>query len=693
MRKESAPLWLKKLEEAKGVTARWVKKSDPYVAAYDSRFPASLSGENVDQIDNNFVYSVTRAYVSNLFFRNPTIRVPERCPEDMKDAHVASAVINAVIEETDMETSFGEAMTDAVLRGSGYLKFGFDSDSPPSLDEQIVVNSTDEDIHRENEKLLMGLDVEVHEDEDHDKHIASHQLLVRTPAILAALMERYGEAAAMQIVKHVEDHRKAKEQKAKDVRLNWRVQPQQVWVRHIDPRDILMDPLASCWEDVRWIAFRSVRPLWQIQQDPHYRNKMKLAGGGTTPHQDFDGTQSNGKPSMAQEIQAALIGRGRDSKGKDTTDEPIDPDDVQVELYEIWDRLTERVFVVCDQTNEFLRNEPSPFKDIPNFFPVVKITFATKRGTGGESEQERPLGYSLVEPWHTEQLALNALESLRLTIAKSNIPKYVADPSVPDTAIDRITNGDVGTVIKLDAATSVEIQKDPRLAFTQVQMGATSMDIHQAIQNVKDMISFKSGLGAIQLGQNSREKTATGIQVQVASQSAILDKMLDVIENAFKHGAKIIRALVRQFFETERVVALTGPNGQTWETYLGRNLYGGAIEVDTRTSAAANNQVKSFQALQAYNLLAANPTVKLRELTDWTLRSLGVPTPSIFLKTDEELAAEAQAVMAAQAQAAGQPAGASLGPQDVQFAQQKAPNPAQVQRNALGDPKQDRSML
>lgn len=691
MPRESAAVWAKRIREGKDVLERWVQKSDAYVRAYNGKFPNSLQGDGAENITSNYVLAVTRTYVSSLFFRNPKVTIPHKRPEDLQHAHIASAVINRVIEESHAEIAFQNAIRDAVLRGGGWVKFGYHTESAPKYDEEVTVNSADEDIHRENELLLQNLDVEATKEENHAKHIAAHQALLDNPQIVATIIQQFGEVAALKIIAHIEEHKRLKKEVEKEGRLNWRVQPEQVWVRHTDPRDVIIDPNATCLDDARWIAFRTVRTLASVKRDPAYKNTSNLDGSTVSPHQDFSGGgsgPSSQEDFIAQELLKSENGRTKLDRGRTEPKTPMsDPDDLRIELFEIWDRQTERVLVVTDQSDRFLRNEPSPYMDIPGFFPVVHLTFNEKMGTGGDEEAERPYGYSLIEPWWTEQLELNKLESLRLVIAKHNVPKYLADGSLSDEVLRKVSRGDVGAIVKINNNLPEGV-KDPRLVISAIQLQNTSMDIHAGIQSLKDEISFKSGLGEIQLGGQSTARTATATQVQVASQSASLDKMLDSIENSFQHMARATLAIVRQYYTVERAIALTGPEGEIWTTYLGTDLYGDEIRVDTRTSAAANDNLKKFQALQLYNLLAQNPAVKLRELTDYVLREHGVPTPAIFLKSDEEIAAEQQALMQqqAQAQAAGRPQGENQQTfVDSSVAQQAAPSEGRLARQATGD--------
>lgn len=667
---EDPGLWLSRISSAKAALERHIERTDPYVRAYSGYFPTSLPGAfKKCETDDNRVYPFTRTVISNLLFRNPRVLVPSRRPSDLKNAHIAAAVINRVFEEAKVEECARESMQDAVLRGSGFFKVGYHTESAPLPGEDVVVNSADEDVHRENEQLLMGMAVEAQEDEDHDKHLLAHQGLLDNPAILSTLMQQFGEKGALQVMAHIEQHRRFKKDIQKQGRLDWRVEPEQVWCRYVDPRDLILGP-ATRYEDVRWIAHRIAKPLRDVQADPAYENTADLKAGAFAPHQFADRARTRGDD--LHDIQQALLGSG---KGNGTS-RGADPDEELVELFEVWDRRTEQVMVVSPGSDKFLRKGPSPYAALPGFFPFVRVAFQTKPGHGmdPEAEAQRPYGYSLVEAWWQDQLDLNHCLSILKAIALHSLPQYIADSSVPSSAITKLTRGEPFTVVKLTAQTPEGVQKDPRLAISPIQFASASVDLHARVASLQQSIQFKSGFSEVQMGAAPAPRaSATGYSIMSASATASLEKMLDAVEGSFEHLAKIIRALVRQFFTTERVVHLTGPEGSEWVGYLGTDLYGDEVEVESKSSFAQNQMMREHAALQTYNLFSQSPFVNQHELLLRTARELGWPTPSNVIASPEQVAQQ-QALLARQAEA---------GPADVQQAQSSAPGPGDLETDAL----------
>jgi hypothetical protein len=150
--------------------------------------------------------------------------------------------------------------------------------------------------------------------------------------------------------------------------------------------------------------------------------------------------------------------------------------------------------------------------------------------------------------------------------------------------------------------------------------------------------------------------------------------MLDEVEGSFQHLAKIVRALVRQFFTTERAVALTGPEGSVWTSYVGADLYGDEVQVETKSSFAQNEMLERHGATQLLNIAAQFPAqVKFGELLRWVFSKYGVPTPGTFLYSPEEIAQREKMLAAEQ----------GTGPADVQQAQSSAPGPGDLETDAL----------
>lgn len=261
MGQESVAIWKKRLAEAKEVHGDVVKETHKYARAYNGSFPASLPGLGAydDNVSQNFVYKILNVAQANILFRRPAIMVPPSSPDEQESAPVQEAILNRIIEQTGIETESKLQFKDAFLRGCGWIKFGYHSESSPSEDN-IEVDGI-EAVDAENHQLLAGNVPEPDIEEDHGLHIAGHEVLLNDATTAQAILELHGLQGLLNVVAHIEAHRNLLEKKSKKGKLNWRVAPNQVWARYVDFRDVIVDPNATRWEDVRWIAFRSVQVL------------------------------------------------------------------------------------------------------------------------------------------------------------------------------------------------------------------------------------------------------------------------------------------------------------------------------------------------------------------------------------------------------------------------------------------------
>lgn len=636
------PVWRQRLDSAREVRKRVTDKTQKYVNAYLGRFD---DGWTVDDISMNWCRRVIDAALTNLWFRSPTVEIPPVKGLDHKIAHASGTMINQVIEEAKVEGKFRSAIFNGLLFGCGWVRFGYHTQFP--TEDQIEKLNTDP--FAENDALaLEGQIREPQEGEDHARHITVHQALLENPEIIKAIISKWGLAAPIKLAAHIEKHRQLKEKEERRGRADWRYEPKQVWCESVDPREVVIDPNATCLEDAQWIAFRLVKPVADVKRDPALSNTRELVGGDVAEFMDA---------GAADASHAAVAKRMGDGGGNQVASQ--DPEDERVELWDIWDRKTQQRFIVCDQHDKYLYAGESPYEGVPGFFPCVQIVFSHPPAASLEEEAERAYGESQIAKFYAEQIQLNALSNVSLELTKSTMPRYVAAPGVDETFIKNLEAGVPGGIAKL----SNNYKGDPRTAVVPVQLVGNTADLLNQTATLRDVIQFKSGFSEIQLQGISSAKTATASQVQATSASAVIDSMLSTITTAFVHAAKIVRSMIVQFYTQDRVVELTGEDGVEYLTIpysvLVASTWGSTILVKVGSQSPSYDAMKMQSAMLIYNLMAQNPFVKIRELTKWVLGTAGLTRSPEFIFSDAEVAQmEQQKALMAQ-QEAGAPVDAN----------------------------------
>lgn len=637
--------WLEEINEYRKPLDRWWERTKVYCQAYNGVFPRGFESPD---ISNNFVYRGVEAYIEHLFFRTPTLEFPIKKGVDAQTQAASGALMNWVIRSTKTGEKFTEVIRDALLKGRGVMKIGYHSDVV-DLEE---IERLQTDALAENDRMMRGEDIEVQEGENHDDHIAAHRGAM-SQDVVNALYRQYGPDGPLRITKHIEEHQKAKDKEKKRGKLYFDLEPEEVWTRYVDPRDMIIGGGALCMDDAPWIAFKSTRKLRAVKNDPAYSRTAGLEGSlSVSPHIAGEDAETITTSSSGQSVTANT---GSSFEEKD--------DDKWVELFEIWDKETQRFYVICPEMPDvFLLNEETPFPRIPGFFPCVELVFHRAAATGNEEEDAtRCYGRSLAQAIWPEQMALNRLQNLLIERAKLDIPKFLAHPTLTKKTVEAMALADVGGVThaEFDGGTPPDNLANVLFGYSSLAQGS-SVDLLKAIQMLQDIIMSKLGLGEVVLSQQSNANTATAAELLATSASAILDTALEKIINSFTQLSRVMFTLVAQFYSTGRAVSVAGKDGEAWDLVVGKvalmKVNGQDIRIRTASTSAAIDAMKRNQAMQLYQLLAPDPLVKRRELLLHVLGQMGVPRDMPFLKTDEELRAEQIQAMqdqAALAQATG----------------------------------------
>ena len=126
-----------------------------------------------------------------------------------------------------------------------------------------------------------------------------------------------------------------------------------IFVEHVSPFDVFVDPEARRMEDARWIARRRVLPLEEVLDNPAYRNKKNLQGD--TPYPSVEGVP---KPPGIPGYQEGQ------------TIHP--PEHERVTLWEYYNLKTRTVCVFTANHDRFLMEADwlMPFQGSP-FIPLV----------------------------------------------------------------------------------------------------------------------------------------------------------------------------------------------------------------------------------------------------------------------------------------------------------------------------------
>lgn len=293
--------------------ARWLTKIR---AVADRRKAAEADWiENVEMLNNNFsdvatlddrvnvnmFYSIVRAMIPALYFRDPELTVEPKRPQDEPYAPVMQAVLNYWFRRLGMKKTIQRMIADALCYPFAICKVGY------VLEEVELEVTTDETAE------IVGMD-----EERTQQALSDHSIEKR--------IEIRGS--------HPIAHRVAF-------------------------RSFFMDPKAACIEEAEWVAEEIIRHLDDVKKDPAYKGTRNLGAsaravkdGGASKNREFYGMEDRPKQAGS--------GLGPFSEPGTLGDDPDDQD--LVRLYEIWDRREGRVYVVAEGHANYLRDDEWPYE-------------------------------------------------------------------------------------------------------------------------------------------------------------------------------------------------------------------------------------------------------------------------------------------------------------------------------------------
>jgi hypothetical protein len=369
------------------------------------------------------------------------------------------------------------------------------------------------------------------------------------------------------------------------------------FVERVSPFDILIDPDATCVEDMKWIAQRTRRPMVEVRNDPRYLPKSRK-----------DAQASHYSKWSAED------GKPRQSRQEE---------DAYVDVWEFYDVKRQTMAVFCDGGDAFLINPHKmpyafghPFVmmrnyDIPeHFYPM------------GELEAIEPLQYEL-----------NATRSQMMNHRKRFSRKWLYKESAFDQDGRSGLESDEDNVmvpVVSDEPLSAVVMNMPAVVNPPDMYNVSSM-ILQDIDRISGVAEFMRG------GSSEISRTATeSAMMQDAMNARTSDKLAEV-ERVIAGCAKRLIGLAQQYMTGEHVARVVGSAAMPIWVNFDRDYILGEFdfEVEAGSTQPVNESFRRQMALQMVDAMApfvGAGVVDMAALARHVLQfGFGVKSPEAFM--------------------------------------------------------------
>lgn len=416
------------------------------------------------------------------------------------------------------------------------------------------------------------------------------------------------------------------------------------FVKRVSPLDFLVDIEAkdSHLEDASWIAFRRVRRLQDIKDDPKFINTTNLEVNVVV---DVD--NKSGEVNVSDKLP--------DNKGGDGGEWG------RVEYWELWDKRSKKIISIA-----LNHDKPIEYRDwtldYDGGFPVETLFF--------NENPDELYPVSDVEIYIDSQDELNILKALNLDhVKRVSQRRYVAkEDAFQEEELDKIIHGGDGAI----AFTSSE---SAETALVPLKDANIASDVYAVIQDHKRQIQEESGVAMIEKGASIKFETATepsliqqGINIRRDDRTAILEQFM-------KHIMRKVGKVLQQTLDKEqsfplnqteleeagtlipdKLESIVGPDGVAmglqWINASKEDIQGEyEFSVQVGSSKPINQEIRKRDATQVFSALNGHPLVDQMELLKKTLEAFEVNDYEKLLRNPEEVAEEQEAQAQAQIEA------------------------------------------
>lgn len=471
----------------------------------------------------NIMYAVARSLIPQVYFRNPRVSVVPMRPGYTMHARVVERIDNYFIRELGIKNELKSMILDCFLCGRGPGILGYDSE--------------------------YGFNPSFMSDEYADESLSSFN------------------------------------KKGQRIEYTDNVKPGMPWFLRCNPGDFVVPWGTRNWQEAQWFAFRKMRTIKDIKEDPKYSNTSSLKGVYSSKLDGSTEGKSESVPRMHFEDGASEW----------------------VEIWEIHDKRSGRMFVLSLGHDKFLRDDfdylqleglPARvlgFNEDPDYFwwtPDARLI----KEQQGEINDIRTMAKK-----HRKVALLKVLYDKGM-LGRTELPKLLDEDPKAFVAVDAGPNGDVRKAVALFQS---HVPPDLITAAREVR------------EDVREIVGFsRNQMGSFEEASGRRTATEAGI-VKAASMIRIderRDAMTDMLESVMRG----MNQIVFSNWSSERVIDIVGDDGaKYWIRFTGKEIKGEFnYKISPEEAIPEDRRTRKAEALEFIKIAQNTPGMNMKYLLE-----------------------------------------------------------------------------
>ena len=322
--------------------------------------------------------------------------------------------------------------------------------------------------------------------------------------------------------------------------------PGMPWVSAVLPHDMTWPWGTTRHTDqAEWCAHRVVRHIEDVKADPKYENTRSLQP--TMSMKDWmDSYNSAMKPHRTGEVM--MTTRDRYTRGGEAR---------FVELFEIHDQRTGKIFVVASGHQKFLRNEPDLMQ--VDGLPFVAMSFVPRSRsvwTTSDAEYLRA---------HQAEMADIALQSMK--IRRGQVPKFwYRTGIIDDSQLAKMQSDQVQEADEVNGAANQDFGE-----FTPRAHPELGIELERVRRDARGV----SGMSRNQVGEfdTSSRRTATEAGIVEANSNQRMNRRQLGLSRAYIEVFTKLNSIVAEYWRIPQIVQVAGETGvPMWTKFVGPDL-------------------------------------------------------------------------------------------------------------------------
>jgi hypothetical protein len=364
------------------------------------------------------------------------------------------------------------------------------------------------------------------------------------------------------------------------------INPGMPWMASVHPKDFVVPWGTKRIEDAPWCAHRVVRLNRDIKADPKYKNKMRL------------------EPQLTMEsyIESFLLAEKRKYR--------IDAEKRRVathsgkllynELWEIHDRRTGKVYVICFDHKNFLRNKRDLLQ-VNTELPFITAKFVPSTRTFWST----PLSFYLIQ--HQTEMFDIAVQSSKQR-RTSGLKWLILEEALSSDEEDKALGTDCGIFVKVNAAMT-NLQNVVK-AFPTANNYDLMNDANHIRGNARSVIGYSRN----QMGEFDAASRRTATESTIVNQGSQKreSRRFNAVEWLYVEPTRKMNNMLFRFWKRQRSIKV-GP--KEWQQFAGADLRGDySYDINLGTKDPMSLMQRKLWALQLFGTLAAIPGANISAL-------------------------------------------------------------------------------